>query len=146
MASAWYNKGKYQVLSGGVDLNSDTIKVILVTTSYTFDVDHNFISDVSSNELSVSGYTGGFSGSGRKTLSGKSFTEDDSSNLAYFDATDLVWSALGTGATIGGAILVKEVTNDGDSPLIAYMDLTDTATNGGDITVSWNASGLLRAL
>ncbi len=143
MASAWYNKGKHQVLSGTINLTSDTIKVLLVTSSYSFNPDHNFASDVSSNEISVTNYTGGFAGAGRKTLASKSITEDDTNDLAYFDAADVTWTALGSGATIGGAILLKEVTNDGASPLIAFMDLTDTATNGGDITIAWNASGIL---
>lgn len=144
MASAWFNKGKFHILGGTINLTSDTIKVMLVKTSYTFDVDHNFISDVSTHELGVSGYTAGFGGAGRKTLASKTFTEDDTNDLAYFDALDITWTSLGAGETIGGAILVKEVTVDGDSPVIAFMDLSDTATNGGDITVAWNALGILK--
>lgn len=144
MASAWYNKGKYQVLSGSTDLLADTIKVMLVDSDYVFDADHNFVSQVTIDELGVSGYTGGFNGAGRKTLGTKSVTEDDTNDRAYFDAADVTWTALGTGATIGGAILIKEVTNDADSVLIAFMDLTNTPTNGGDITIAWNADGILR--
>lgn len=140
----WFNRGKYLVLSGGINLLTDTIKAVIVTPSYTFSADHNFISDVSSNELSVTGYTGGFAGSGRKTLANKSVTEDDSSDLAYFDADDLLWTSLSTGGTVGGLALVREVTNDSASPLIAFFDLVDTPTNGGDIGISWNASGILR--
>ncbi len=144
MASAWFNRGKQQILSGGTNLLTDTIKVMLVTSSYTFDADHNFVSEVSANEPAVSGYTGGFAGAGRKTLANKSVTEDDTSDLAFFDADDLTWSALATGATIGGAILIKEVTNDAASHLLIFMDLADTPTNGGDITIAWNASGIIR--
>jgi hypothetical protein len=117
---------------------------MLVSSAYTFSPDHNFVSDVSADEISVTGYTGGFAGAGRKTLSAKTFTEDDANDWAYLDADDIVWNTLGAGATIGGAILIKEVTNDAASPLLAFMDLTNTSTNGGDITVSWNASGIMR--
>jgi len=144
MASAWFNRGKQQVLSGSTSLLSDTIKVMLVTSSYTFDADHNFVSEVSANEVSVVGYTGGFAGAGRKALANKSVTEDDTNDLAYFDADDLTWTGLATGATVGGAILVKEVTNDAASQLLVFMDLADTPTNGGDITLAWNASGIVR--
>jgi hypothetical protein len=96
------------------------------------------------NEISVTNYTGSFAGSGRKTLSGKTVTEDDTNDLAYFDASDLTWTTLGSGATIGGAILVRELTTDANSVLIAFVDLTDTATNGGDITITWNAAGILK--
>ena len=143
MASSWYNKGVYLVLSGGINLSSNTLKVVLVTSSYTFDPDHNFVSDVNANELTVGGYTGGFGGAGRKTLSNKAFTEDDSSNLAYFDDTvDQTWTSLATGETIGGAIIIREVTNDSDSPVLMFMDVTNTPTNGGNITIAWNASGI----
>lgn len=144
MASAVYNKGKYQILSGSTDLLNDTIKVMLVDSDYSFDADHNFVSQVSSDELSVSGYTGGFNGAGRKTLASKTVTEDDTNDRAYFDAADLTWTSLATGATIGGAILIKEVTNDTDSVLLAFIDLTNTPTNGGDVTVAWNADGIIR--
>ena len=144
MASAWFNRGKQQVLSGSTSLLSDTIKVMLVTSSYTFDADHNFVSEVVANEVSVIGYTGGFAGAGRKALANKSVTEDDTNDLAYFDADDLTWTGLATGATVGGAILVKEVTNDAASQLLVFMDLADTPTNGGDITLAWNASGIVR--
>lgn len=144
MASGWYNKGKYHVLNSTINLSSDTIKVMLVTSSYTFNADHDFISDVSANELSVTGYTGGFGGSGRKTLTGKSITEDDTNDRAYFTASNVTWATLSAGQTIGGAILMKEVTTNADSPLIAFVDLVDTATNGGDITIAWNAGGILR--
>src|SRR3990172_2996915 len=145
MASSWYNRGVYSILSGNINLNSNTIKVMLVTSAYTFDPDHNFVSNVNSFELTVGGYTGGFGGAGRKTLSNKEFTENDTDDLAYFDDTaDLTWTSLATGETIGGAILIKEVTNDGDSPIIAFMDLTNTPTNGGNITVAWSADGILQ--
>lgn len=144
MASAAYNKGKFLLLNGSINLTSDTIKVMLVSSAYTFNADHNFVSDVSANEISVTNYTGGFGGGGRQTVGTKTFTEDDTNDWAYFDAADNVWTALGAGATIGGAILIKEITNDAASPLIAFLDLTDTATNGGDITIAWNSGGLIR--
>lgn len=143
MASAWYNKGKAQVMNGGIDLLTDTIKVMLVTSSYTFNPDHNFISDVVANEISVTGYTGGFGGAGRKTLASKTVTEDDTNDRSVFDAADVSWTALGAGATIGGAILVKEVTNDGASPAIAFLDPTDLPTNGSDVNLVFDATGIL---
>lgn len=144
MASAWYNKGKYDVMGGSTNLTASGIKCMLVSTGYTFDPDHHFISDVVANEISVVNYTGGFNGSGRKLLTAKTINEDDVNDLAYFDAADVTWTSLGVGATIGGTVIVRELTADSNSILIAFMDLTDTATNGGDITVSWNVSGILK--
>ncbi len=144
MASAWYNKGKFDVLNGSTVLLASGIKCMLVNSAYSFVDTHNFVSDVSANEISVTNYTGGFAGSGRKLLTAKTVTEDDTNDLAYFDAADLTWTALGAGATIGGAILIRELTTDANSVVLAFMDLTDTATNGGDITISWNAAGILK--
>lgn len=144
MASAWYNKGKYDVMSGDTVLLASGIKCMLVNSGYAFNADHNFVSDVVANEIGVSGYTGGFNGAGRKVLTAKTVTEDDGNDWAYFDAGDLTWTTLATGVTIGGAILIRELTTDANSVVLAFMDLTDTPTNGGDITISWNASGILR--
>jgi hypothetical protein len=55
--------------------------------------------------------------------------------------SDLVWTSLGVGATIAGAILIKEGgANDTTSRLICYWDVTDTPTNGGDITLDFTVA------
>jgi hypothetical protein len=144
MASKWYGKGLLKVMNGSIDLLNDTIKVILVTSSYTYDADHDFANDVSGNELSVSGYTGGFGGAGRKTLANKSMADDTTNNRIEFDADDLTWTALGAGQTLGGAVLVKEITNDAASEIIAFLDPSDLVLNGSDVTFVWNAETLLQ--
>lgn len=121
---------------------------MLVDSSYTGDVDNDWVddgtaSDPQSKEIAVTGYTIGFSGTGRKTLAGKTITTDDTNDVAIMDANDVTWTALGTGATIGAAILYKRGSADTDSQLIAKFDLTDTPTNGSDVTIQWNALGLL---
>lgn len=144
MASGFYNAALYDIGRGSIDLDTDTLKIVLVTTSYTYDPDGVFIdeagTDVAATEISVTGYTGGFSGSGRKTatVTGQA---NNTNNEADFAIADLTWTALSSGATIGGAVLVKEITNDAASKLIAFFDLTDTPTNGGDITLDFLALG-----
>jgi hypothetical protein len=143
MASAWFNRGKARVLDGTIDLLNDTIKVLLVSSAYAFDADHNFASQLT-EIAGVSGYTEGFGGAGRKTLANKSVTEDDGNDRAYLDADDVAFGALQAGDTIGGAVLVKEATSDADSQIIAFLDLTNTATNGAAFTIVWSANGILR--
>lgn len=123
-----------------VDVIADSIKVLLVTTGYTFNPDDRFVSSAAASEISVTGYTGGFGGSGRKTLASRTLSADDTNDRSAFDAADVTWTALGTGATIAAAILFKELTSDALSPMIAYFDLVDTPTNGGDITLQWSTS------
>lgn len=143
MASGWTNKGRHGVLGGTINLLTDTIKVMLVTTAGLPTADTNFVSQISANELTGSGYVAGFAGAGRKTLASKTVTEDDANDRAYFDAADLTWTVINAG-TAAYAVLIKEVTNDADSIVIGWIDITDVVTNGGDLTLSWSADGILR--
>jgi len=144
MASAWYNKGKTQVMNGSIDLLTDTIKVMLVDNTYTFDADHAFVDDISGDELSGTGYTGGFAGAGRKTLGSKAVNQDDTNDRAEFDSTaDVTWTSLDSG-TVRAAILIKEITNDAASIPIAYLDLGDEASTGGDFVIEWDSEGILQ--
>jgi hypothetical protein len=149
MASLVYNTAKQLMADGTIDLDTNTIKVMLVTSAYTPNADHDYVdeggaSDPCDAEIDVTGYTRGFNGAGRKTLANADVTTDKANDRAEFDADDLTWTALGSGATIAGAILIKEGTSDTNSRLIAYIDVTDTATNGGDITLQFNAQGILQ--
>lgn len=131
-----------------LNLLSDTIKVMLVDASYTGNRDDDFVDDGSANdpqshELSGTGYTGGFAGSGRKTLASKTITEVDASDRAEFTAANVTWTAINAG-TIGGLVLIKEITNDAASLVIAFLDPSDLVTNGGDVTAQWSGSGILQ--
>jgi len=136
MASINYNNLFKLALEGNIDLIDDTINVLLVDASYTESKAHTFVSSVVANELSGTGYS-------RKTLAGKSVTIDVGNSRVSFDATDPVWTGLNAG-TIGGAVLFKQVTNDADSPVICFLDPTNLVTNGSDVTLQFNASGILR--
>lgn len=147
MASITTNKLRALLLNNGIDLLSDTIKVMLVGTSYTPDKDHNFVNSITaatSKEISGTGYTAGFGGAGRKTLSSKTVTQDDTNDVGYFDAADVSWTAIDAG-TVGFACIIKEVTADTDSPLLCVVDVSpDVATNGGDYTIQWAADGIFK--
>lgn len=152
MADIFFNTGKKKIVDHNdadtINLLSDTIQVMLVDATYTGNADDDFVDDgiagdPQSHEIAVTGYTIGFGGTGRKTLAGKTITTDDANDRAEFDANDVTWTTLGTGATIGAIILYKRNTVDTDSQLIAKFDVTDTPTNGSDITAQWNVEGLL---
>ena len=150
MASKWYNNALNLLLKGDLDMDSGC-KLVLVTSDYTFDAADDYLDmgdsgDVSSQEAGVVGtltnYTAGFGGAGRKTVV-TTVTLDDSLPGAHVSLADTTWTALGGAAnnTLGGVVVCKEDTNDAASPLIAFLDFTDTATNGSDITLDFNASG-----
>jgi hypothetical protein len=59
MASLIYNRGLEQLARGTIDFDTDTFRVMLVTSGYTEDKDaHDFRDDVT-NEVSGTGYTAG---------------------------------------------------------------------------------------
>ena len=59
MASLIYNSALEDEATGAIDYDTDTFKVMLVTSSYTPDKDaHEFFDDVT-NEVSGTGYTAG---------------------------------------------------------------------------------------
>jgi len=129
-----------KIVNGSIDLDTDTLKVMLVSDSYTTDKDHEFVSSVNTYEISTSGYSGGFNGAGRKTAT-VATQYNATSDRVEVVITDITWSSLQSGATIGAAILIKEITNDAASPVIAVWDFTtNVATNGGDFTMDFNGT------
>lgn len=146
MASGWYQYGLSKVLDGTIDLDTSTLKMMLVTSSYTYDPDHTAVdagsgTDLESTELNVTGYTRAWGGAGRKTAT-VTLQANNTNNRVDAAIADLTWTALGTGQTIGGAVLIKEgAANDTQSIPIAFFDLSDTATTGGDVTLDFTALG-----
>lgn len=124
-------------MKGNIDLDTDTIKVALVTSSYTPDIDaHEFFDDIT-NEVSGSGYS-----AGGMALSNKSVSIDDTDDEGVFDADDPVW----TSATITarGAILYKDTGDPSTSPLIGYLDFgSDKTSTAGDFLLIVDSEGIL---
>jgi hypothetical protein len=137
MASLIYNNYKELALNGDVDLTNDTIKLALVTSSYTPDQDaHDFFDDVT-NEVGASGTYS----AGGATLS-VTVSQDDTDNEGVFDATDVSF----TGATITarGAVIYKSTGTAGTSPLICYIDFGgDIVSTAGTFTVAFSSEGII---
>lgn len=127
---------------GTIDLDTDTFRMVLVTSSYTpaQNTDDAW-SDISANEVAAGG---GYSTHGK--LVTQSVTR--SSNVVTFDCDDQSWAA----ATITAkyAVLVKDANADGslaagDVPL-AYCDLESgggsLSSTAAAFSVTINASGV----
>jgi len=138
MANVIYNSFKKKIMDGSIDLDTDTIKVALVTSSYTPDQDaHDFFDDVT-NEVSASGTYA----AGGGTLANKTVTADNTDNEGVFDADDIAF----TGATITarGAIVYKSTGTASTSPLICYIDFgADKSSTIGTFTITFAAEGIL---
>lgn len=141
-----YNNFKKLLLDGGVNLGSDTIKIALISDSiaYTPDIDgESVVSDVLDGvvaaELSATNYS-------RKTLS-VTTSQDNVDDEGVADASDLTWTSLGgsTNDTIAAGLIYKEVTGDSDSPLVGHYTSGNfpLPTNGGDVTLTIDAEGIL---
>lgn len=132
MANLVTNKLLYELATGDANLDAADLRVLLLKSGAPT-VDTNFVADLTpgTNEIAVSGYA-------RQALASETVTEDDTNDFAYLDATDPVFASLVAGETIIGAVLYRQVTNDSDSPVYGYYDVTDTPTNGGNVTIQFN--------
>lgn len=143
-----YNRAKAKILDGSLNLLTANLKVMLVTSAYVFNPDHDFVSTPAVNELSGTGYVGGFGGSGRKAITGRSVTEDDTLDRGFLDGSDITWPAINSG-TAAASIIFVEGTTDGDSTLVAYIDTGGfpKVTNGADLVLAWSNSpaGIVQA-
>lgn len=144
MASITTNYFRKQLLTAGIDVENDSgVKAMLLSTGYTPNKDHDFVDDIVANELSGTGYVGGFAGSGRKALASRALVQDDSGDVSYLDCADLTWTAISAG-TIGHIAIVKEITNDAASVIIAIIDVADVVTDGGNYTWQVAADGFIK--
>ncbi|MEA2112442.1 MAG: hypothetical protein U9P50_00505, partial [Patescibacteria group bacterium] len=83
------NGFKKLVMDSDFDLEADTIKVMLLTSTHTTNIDTQiYIDDVSTNEVTGTGYT-----AGGKALANKAVTQDNANDLGKFDADDVTWSS-----------------------------------------------------
>jgi hypothetical protein len=140
MATVIVNSFFKHIMNGGIDLDTDTIKVMLLTSTHTSNVDtQEFIDDVSANEVSGTGYT-----AGGATLANKAVTQDDTDNEGVFDADDVTWST--STITARYAVYYKDTGTPATSPIIHIEDFTtDKISSGGNFTIQHNAEGILNA-
>ena len=121
MANAIYPTFKELIIgTGGVNLDTDTIKVALVDTgTYTYSAAHDFYNDVSA----------GVVGTPQTIASG------------VFDGDDVTFTSV-TGNSVEALVIYKDTGNVATSNLIAYIDTGVTGLpvtpNGGNISVSWS--------
>lgn len=124
MASFVHNSGAAGLSSGGgITYASDTIKARLVASSVTPNKD----------DAVMTGYTAIGTD---QTLGTKSKSTDTANDRIVFTAAALTWTAVAGGSTVGYVTIYKFVTNDADSIPIATIDVADTATNGGNLTLT----------
>ena len=131
MANALFDAGKEGFLSGTIDFDADNIKATLIdNTDHTFNL---------STDRDLADVTGAAIEETSGNLASKTVTD------GVADAADVTFSSA-SGDACDEVMIYQDTGVAGTSLLIARWD---TATglpvtlNGGDVTVQWNASGLL---
>jgi hypothetical protein len=137
MADLVFNSFKRDIMNGTLDLDTQDIKVMLVTSAYTPDIDaHEFIDDVT-NEVVGTGYT-----AGGQSLATKTVVVDDTNDRGVFDAADPSWTT--ATITARGAVLYYDSGVPATSPLIGYWDFgSDQVSTAGTFTININVIGIL---
>jgi hypothetical protein len=126
MANALYTLGKQGLLHGSFVLDSDTIKIALVSSAYTANLaTDEFHSTIAAAILGTP-----------QTLSGISITN------GVFNSSAATFTAVAGGSTVKYFVIYKDTGVSATSPLLVVIDTTTGvtlpfATNGGDIT--WTA-------
>jgi len=141
MASFVYTEAKRALLAGELDMDTHDIRVMLVDSTTTADTeeDATTISGITTlGELSGTGYA-------RVALANEAVAADNANDRGEFDADDAAWTGIDAG-TAQAALVFRHVTNDTDSVPIAYIDTGGfpIVTNGGNLTIQWNAEGILQ--
>lgn len=131
MANAIYPKYKEALLSGSSNIAlTGTVKAALVDTgTYTYSTAHDFLDD-------LSGVVGT-----AQTISTPTVT------AGLFDGANVTYTAV-SGSSAEAIVIYIDTGVAGTSRLVAYIDSSVTGLpvtpNGGDITVSWSASGIFQ--
>jgi len=137
MADVIYNAFKKNIMNGSIDLDTDTIKVMLTTSTYEPSQDNDTYMNQVTNEVTGTGYT-----AGGATLANEAVTQDNTDNEGVFDADDVTWST--STITARYAVIYKSSGASTTSPLICCIDFgADKSSSGGNFTIQWNAEGIL---
>lgn len=137
VTAEYYGKALQSMLNAEIDMDTDTIKLMLTTASYVPDKDaHRYKSSVT-NEVSGTGYT-----AGGATLASVVVSYDNATNTVSFDAADTQWNPI----TVTGArraVLYKATGSDATSPLIEWIDFgEDKSLTAGILKFVWAANGI----
>lgn len=133
-----YGKFGYHLMRGEIACHTADLRLVLVTSSYTFDQDsHEDYGDISGEVAAGAGYT-----TGGLSLSGVTVTYDTATNRSRLDANDAQWTVpSGQTLTARGAILRKYDATAGNSWFMFYVDFgVDKSASNDFFTVQWDAT------
>jgi hypothetical protein len=130
MPNAIYPKYKEAIINGSANTSlTGTVRAALVdTATYTYSAAHEFLTSLT-----------GVVGTAQIIGATKSYTN------GVFDGADVTYTAV-TGASAEAIVIYIDTGTAGTSRLVAFLDTGVTnlpvTPNGGDISITWNASGI----
>ena len=142
MASFMYNAGAALILSKAVAGAALDLRARLVCTNTTVDTENDG-KDHLDDFTTMDTHDG--SGYADIACTSETVTTDDTNGRGVLDVADITWSSLGAGTRSIEGVLIYHQDSAADSGRIpvVFIDTTNIASNGGDVTLTINASGLL---
>ena len=130
-----YPKAEQLAWNGEIDYDTNTIKLALLTSSYTPDDAHDYWDDASANEVSGTGYT-----AGGETLASKTVTfTDDASATARVNSTAYALGDVVRPSTANGHVYVcVQAGTSNSTPPTFPTASRQTVTDSG---VIWAEAG-----
>ena len=130
MASLIYNSAVDDMARGAIDFDTDTFKVLLVTSSYTPNKDTHDRRDDVTNEVTGTGYTAG------GVTSACTVTKDTANDKVTLQFASVSWAS-STIAARGAVIYKSRGGASSADELVAYNDFgADVSTTAGTFTVA----------
>lgn len=123
------NAGVVAFAQGEVDWPADTIKVLALSSAFTFDEDLATLDEIAAGVLD------------EVTLAGKAV-----SATGQLDADDGAFTSVASGQTITGLMVYKSTGTASTSPLLMWMDTNEDGTpisrtsDGSSIPLNWSAT------
>jgi hypothetical protein len=121
-----------------IDVEADTIKVQLVDADYTYNAAHDFLDDVPAGARIGTA----------QTIGSKTFGVVAA---GVFDGADVTFTAVTAGDTVVGYVIYDDTpATEATKPLLVFVNedaaagAISIATNGGDIGLTWSASGIAK--
>jgi hypothetical protein len=138
MADVIYNSFKVDQMAGNINVLTDTIKLMLVTSAYVPNQDtHTKRSDIT-NEVVGAGYT-----AGGVTLTGKTVTQNNTNNTGVFSASNITISDA-TLTARGGVLYHSRGGLASADELLGYLDFgANISSTAADFLITFNANGIL---
>ena len=141
VTAAWYGLAFSTAFNKEMDLDTDTLKVMLTTVTYVPNQDtHQYKSSVT-NEISGTGYTATGVALTGVTAVGSQYT--GGTNTWALDANDASWTTASFTMRIA-VVYDSSPATDATRPLLSYVDAgADQTVSAGTFSLVWAAGGII---